>query len=72
MRESVFWISLMKLDFSAGKSSEIWEPMSLRLNRQKVTSVAEAQAQAQKAENGSLLVRLKRGEASLFAALEQK
>ena len=44
----------------------------LEVNRQKVTSVAEAQAQAQKAENGSLLVRLKRGEASLFAALEQK
>jgi hypothetical protein len=37
-----------------------------------VTSVPEAQALAQKAEGGSLLVLLKRGEASLFAALEQK
>jgi serine protease Do len=44
----------------------------LEVNRQKVSSVAETQAQAEKAENGSLLVRFKRGEASLFAALEQK
>jgi serine protease Do len=44
----------------------------LEVNRQKVTSVEEAQSQAEKAENGSLLVRFKRGEASLFAALEQK
>jgi serine protease Do len=44
----------------------------VEVNRQKVTSAAEAQALAQKAEGGSLLVLLKRGEASLFAALEQK
>ena len=44
----------------------------LEVNRHKVTSVTEAQALAQKAEGGSLLVLLKRGEASLFAALEQK
>jgi S1-C subfamily serine protease len=44
----------------------------LEVNHHKVTSVTEAQALAQKAEGGSLLVLLKRGEASLFAALEQK
>jgi serine protease Do len=44
----------------------------LEVNRRKVTSVAEAQALAQKTEGGSLLVLLKRGEASLFAALEQQ
>jgi hypothetical protein len=38
-----------------------------------VTSVAEAQAEAMKQEaGGSLLLLLKRGDASLFAALEQK
>jgi len=44
----------------------------IEINRQKVTSAAEAQALAQKTEGGPLLVLLKRGEASLFAALEQK
>jgi serine protease Do len=45
----------------------------VEVNRHKVTSVAEAQAEAKKQEaGGSLLVLLKRGEASLFAALEQK
>jgi hypothetical protein len=43
------------------------------VNRHKVTSVAEAQAEAMKQEaGGSLLLLLKRGDASLFAALEQK
>jgi serine protease Do len=44
----------------------------VEINRQKVTSAAEAQALAQKSDGGSLLVLIKRGEASLFAALEQK
>jgi serine protease Do len=45
----------------------------VEVNRHKVTSVAEAQAEAKKQEaGGSLLVLLKRGEASLFAALEQR
>jgi serine protease Do len=44
----------------------------VEVNRQKVTSAAEAQALAQKSDSGSLLVLIKRGDASLFAALEQK
>jgi hypothetical protein len=44
----------------------------LEVNRHPVTASAEAQAQAQQATGGSLLVLFKRGEASLFAALEQK
>jgi serine protease Do len=44
----------------------------VEVNRQKVTSAAEAQALAQQSDGGSLLVLLKRGEASLFAALQEK
>jgi serine protease Do len=45
----------------------------LEVNRQKVTSVKEAQAEAQKDANAqSLLVLLRREEATLFAALELK
>ena len=45
----------------------------LEVNRQKVTSVKEAQAEAQKDPSAkSLLVLLRRGEATLFAALELK
>ncbi|HYL80534.1 MAG TPA: DegQ family serine endoprotease, partial [Candidatus Acidoferrum sp.] len=45
----------------------------LEVNRQKVTSVKEAQALGQKAsDSGSLLLLLRRGDASLFAALELK
>ena len=45
----------------------------LEVNRHKVPSVAAAQAEAKKQEaGGSLLLLLKRGDASLFAALEQK
>jgi len=45
----------------------------LEVNRQKVTSVKEAQAEAQKDPNAqSLLVLLRREEATLFAALELK
>jgi len=45
----------------------------LEVNRQKVTSVKEVQAMAQKEPNAqSLLVLLRRGDATLFAALELK
>jgi serine protease Do len=45
----------------------------LEVNHQKVTSVKEAQALGQKAsDSGSLLLLLRRGDASLFAALELK
>jgi serine protease Do len=45
----------------------------LEVNRHKVASAAEAQAEAKKHEaGGPLLLLLKRGDASLFAALEQK
>ncbi len=44
----------------------------LEVNRTKVGSAAEAQALAQKAPGESLLVLLKRGDASLFAALKQE
>jgi serine protease Do len=43
----------------------------LEVNRTKVASAAEAQAQAKSAD-GPLLVLVKRGDASLFAALEPK
>jgi serine protease Do len=45
----------------------------LEVNRQKVGSVADVQTEAKKREgSGPLLLLLKRGEASLFAALEAK
>ncbi len=45
----------------------------LEVNRRKASSVADVQAEAKKGEaGGSLLLLLKRGEASLFAALETK
>jgi serine protease Do len=45
----------------------------LEVNRHKASSVADVQAEAKKREaGGSLLLLLKRGEASLFAALETK
>jgi serine protease Do len=45
----------------------------LEVNRQKVTSAKEAQAMAQKqSDSGSLLLLLRRGDTSLFAALELK
>jgi serine protease Do len=45
----------------------------LEVNRQKVTSVREAQAEAQKDQDAqSLLLLLRRGGTSLFAALELK
>jgi serine protease Do len=45
----------------------------LEVNRNKAGSVADVQAEAKKREGGGpLLLLLKRGEASLFAALEEK
>jgi len=45
----------------------------LEVNRHKATSVADVQAEAKKHEgSGPLLLLLKRGEASLFAALQEK
>jgi serine protease Do len=45
----------------------------LEINRRPATSVAAVQAEARKQDNGGpLLLLLKRGEASLFAALEGK
>jgi serine protease Do len=44
----------------------------LEVNRRPVGSVADIQAQAAKHDGGLLLLLLKRGEASLFAALEAK
>jgi serine protease Do len=44
----------------------------LEVNRTPVHSVADAQTQAQKTTGGPLLLLLKRGDASRFAALEQK
>jgi hypothetical protein len=45
----------------------------MEVNRQKVTSVKDVQAEAQKQpDSGSLLLLLRRGDASLFAALELK
>jgi S1-C subfamily serine protease len=41
----------------------------LEVNRHKVTSVKEAQAEAQKTQDNLLLL-LRRGESSLYAALE--
>jgi serine protease Do len=44
----------------------------LEVNREKVNSATAVQALAEKAAGGSLLVLLKRGDTSLFAALEQE
>jgi serine protease Do len=44
----------------------------LEVNKQKVSSVKEAQSAVQKDTDGSLLLLLRRGESSLYAALESK
>ncbi|HEX7628852.1 MAG TPA: PDZ domain-containing protein, partial [Candidatus Methylomirabilis sp.] len=63
----------VKPDSSAERSGVRPGDVILEVNRHKVTSVAEAQAEAMKQEaGGSLHLLLKRGDASLFAALEQK
>jgi len=66
-------VAAVKPDSSAERSGVRPGDVILEVNRHKVTSVAEAQAEAMKQEaGGSLLLLLKRGDASLFAALEQK
>jgi serine protease Do len=63
----------VKPDSSAERAGIQAGDVIVEVNRHKVTSVAEAQAEAKKQEaGGSLLLLLKRGDASLFAALEQK
>lgn len=66
-------VAAVKPDSAAARSGVRPGDVILEVNRHKVTSVAEAQAEAKKQEaGGSLLLLLKRGDASLFAALEQK
>ena len=66
-------VAAVKPDSAAERAGIRQGDVILEVNRHKVTSVAEAQAEAKKQEaGGSLLLLLKRGDASLFAALEQK
>jgi serine protease Do len=66
-------VAAVKPDSIAERSGVRPGDVILEVNRHKVTSVAEAQTEAMKQEaGGSLLLLLKRGDASLFAALEQK
>jgi serine protease Do len=60
-------------DSAAEKAGVRQGDVILEVNRQKATSVADVQAEAKKHDGtGPLLLRLKRGEASLFAALQAK
>jgi len=66
-------VAAVKPDSAAERAGVRPGDVILEVNRHKVTSVATAQAEAKKHEaGGSLLLLLKRGDASLFAALEQK
>jgi serine protease Do len=66
-------VAAVKPDSAAERAGVHVDDVILEVNRHKVTSVADAQAEAKKQEaGGSLLLLLKRGDASLFAALQQK
>jgi S1-C subfamily serine protease len=66
-------VAAVQPDSAAARSGVRPGDVILEVNRHPVTSVAEAQAEAKKHEaGGSLLLLLKRGDASVFAALEQK
>jgi S1-C subfamily serine protease len=62
-------VTAVQPDSPAAKAGVRPGDLLLEVNRTKVTSVAEVQTQAQRAEGGALLVLLKRGDATLFAAL---
>ena len=66
-------VAAVQPDSAAARAGVRPGDVILEVNRHPVTSVAEAQAEAKKHEaGGSLLLLLKRGDASVFAALEQK
>jgi serine protease Do len=66
-------VAAVQPDSAAARAGVRPGDVILEVNRHPVTSVAEAQAEAKKPEaGGSLLLLLKRGDASVFAALEQK
>jgi serine protease Do len=65
-------VTAVKPDSPAEKAGLQPGDVLLEVNRTKVTSVAQAQAEAQKATGGSLLVLVKRGDMSRFAALTEK
>jgi serine protease Do len=64
-------VTAVKPDSPAEKAGLQPGDLLLEVNRTKVTSVAQAQAEAQKAAGGSLLVLVKRGDVSRFAALTE-
>jgi serine protease Do len=65
-------VTAVKPDSPAEKAGLQPGDVLLEVNRTKVTSVAQAQAEAQKANGGALLVLVKRGDVSRFAALTEK
>ena len=66
-------VAAVKPDSPAERAGVHAGDVILEVNRHKVASVADVQTQAKKDEPGGLLLlRLRRGDASMFAALEQK
>jgi serine protease Do len=65
-------VTAVKPDSPAEKAGLQPGDVLLEVNRTPVTSVAQAQAEAQKANGGSLLLLVKRGDVSRFAALTEK
>jgi len=66
-------VAAVKPDSAAERAGVHAGDVILEVNRHKVTSVADTQAEVKKQEaGGSLLLLLRRGDASLFAALQQK